>query len=436
MKIEKNKIFYIYIALYISLIFGFFLNEDFALGTIRDYLLHIDKSKILDEDIFGVFLNYDDLVLPHSPIYLLYFLSINNLFGDFFARLINLHFILLIPLFTYLSLNLRFDLKKNILIGLLPAIFFISPYFRSGSIWVDDNVLTLVFLTISIYFFLKYENSKNKDLSFIFFNTLFLALAAYFRPINFIFGFYFFISYFLHLKFSKKFYFYILFNIILSLPAFYYTIILDINDWFRPWLFRTNNITTLSLTISLILFYSLPFIFCNINQLKKIIYNKIIFLVSLIYLFLVAINFNYELPYSGGIFFKFSEIFFSNNYFFLIISTLGFYFFLLIFKEFSLKKNLILDITLFFLLVLLEIDGVIYHESYDPLFYIVSFLLIKNNFYKKTINNLSFKNLGLFFLFCFTFFMVTILKSYSQKDVYREIFNTTQLINIEKNINL
>ena len=436
MRIENNKTFYTYTILYFSLLIGFFLNEDFALGTIRDYLLHIDKAAVLNEDVMGVILNYDDLVLPHSPIYLLYFLFVNNIFGELLARLVNFHFILLIPLFTYLSLDLRFDLKKNILIGLLPGIFFISPYFRSGSFWIDDNVLSLVFLTISIFFFLKYENSKNKNLNYIFLNTLFLALAAYFRPIHCIFGFYFFINYFFQLKLSKKFYLYLLFNIFLSFPAFYYTIILDINDWFRPWLFRTNNTTILSLTVSLILFYSLPFIFCNLEQLKKIIYDKFIILFSIIYLSLVIINFNYELPYSGGVIYKFSETIFSNNYFFYIFSTFGFYFIFLIFKKISQKKDLLSDSVLIILLILLEIDGVVFHESYDPLFYIIVFLLIKNSFYKKTITEISIKKLGIFFLFCSIFFMTTILKSYYKKDVYREIFNTSYNIKIHKIIKI
>ena len=432
MKIDNNKIFYTYLLLYLSLLVGLFFNEDFAQGTIRDYLFHKDKADVLNKDIFGVILNYDDLKLPHSPIYLLYFLFINNIFGEILARLVNFHFILLIPLFTFLSLNLKFDLKKNNLIALLPALFFISPYFRAGSLWIDDNVLSIVFLTVSIFFFLKYENSKDKNLSYIFLNTLFLALAAYFRPIHFIFGFYFFFNYFFQLKLSKKFYLYLLFNICLSLPAFYYTIILEINGWFRPWLFRTNNTTTLSLSISLILFYSLPFIFCNLNQLKKVIYDKFIIFSSIIYLSLVIINFNYELPYSGGIFYKFSETIFSNNYPFYIISTFGFYFIFLILKKFSQKKDLLSDGILIILLFLLEIDGVVYHESYDPLFYIVVFLLIKNSFYKKTLTEISIKKLGIFFLFCSIFFITTILKSYYKKDVYREIFNTSYNIKIHK----
>ena len=82
MKIDNNKIFYTYLLLYLSLLVGLFFNEDFAQGTIRDYLFHKDKADVLNKDIFGVILNYDDLKLPHSPIYLLYFLFINNIFGE------------------------------------------------------------------------------------------------------------------------------------------------------------------------------------------------------------------------------------------------------------------------------------------------------------------------------------------------------------------
>ena len=412
MKTDSNKIFLLYILLYISMLLGYYFNEDFAYGTIYDYTIHKKNAQILNNDIVGTFLNYDDLRMPHSPIYLLYFFFINNFFGESIGKLINIHLTLLIPLFTYLSLNLKFNFKKNNLVKFLPLIFFISPYYRSGAIWIDDNILSICFLTISIYFYLESKISQN-NLKFILLNTLFLSLAAYFRPIYSIFGLYFFFSYFFQFKISKKFIYYIFFNIILSFPAFYYIFILDINEWFAPYILRVNLITILSLTISLIFFYSIPFVLSNINKSRISFYDKNTLLFSLIFLILLFFSFDYGSPkYSGGIFYKFSILIFNNNYFFYICSFISFYFILLIFTKFVKKNDLFLDLILLLILIFMGIHGRIYHEMYDPLFYILAFLLIKNNFYTFVIKNLTKEKITYFFLFAITFYFFSIIKTF------------------------
>lgn len=415
MIINKNKTYYIYLFAYLSLYLGFFYDEDYAFGTIRDYLVHVEVSNLMKQDIIGTFLKYDFLeggAIPHSPIYILYFMLMQNFFGDVIGRLINMHFILLIPYFVHLSLKLKFNFDKNDLRNLLPLIFFISPYFRAGALWIDDNVIGLTFLTISFYFYLKFEININKSLNLVFLHVVFLALAAYFRPIYCLFGIYFFLNFYSQLHLKRKFFYYIIFNIILSAPAFYFIIILGQNEWFRPWFFRTNNTTIFSLALSVIFFYSMPFIFFNFNKLKLFIFDRKIIFFTLIYLFFLVLNFSFTMPYSGGFFYKVSNIFFSNNYFFYFFSFLSFYFFLIIFKNFTIKKYFFLDIILLMLLILMEIDGIIYHEAYDPLFYILSFILIKNTFYSDVIKNLSIKSISFFFIFGISFFIMSIIKTY------------------------
>jgi len=415
MTINKNKIFYIYLFSYLSLYLGFFYDEDFAFGTIKDYIVHTHASSLMELDIIGTFLKYDSLeggVIPHSPIYILYFMFIQNLFGDVMSRLINMHFILLIPYFAYLSLKLKFNFKKNDLRNLLPLIFFISPYFRAGALWIDDNVIGLTFLTISFYFYLRCENNNNKSLNLIFLHVLFLALSAYFRPIYCLFGIYFFLNFYSQLHLKRKFFYYIIFNIILSAPAFYFIIILGQNEWFRPWLFRVNNTTTFSLALSVVFFYSIPFIFCNFSKLKLVIFDQKIVFFSIIYLILLSLNFSFKMSYSGGFFYRISNLLFSNNYLFYFFSFLSFYFFSIIFKHFHVKKYPHLDLILIGTLIFMEIDGIIYHEAYDPFFYILSFILIKNTFYSEVIKNLSLKSTSYFFIFGFSFFMMSIIKTY------------------------
>jgi len=395
------------------MLLGYYFNEDFAYGTIYDYTIHKKNAQILNNDIVGTFLNYDDLRMPHSPIYLTYFLFINNIFGESFAKLINLHLILLIPLFFYLSINLKFSFKANNLIKFLPIIFFLSPYYRAGAIWIDDNVLSILFLTIAIYFFLKSKVDKNDNLKFILLNTFFLALAAYIRPIYSIFGIYFFFSYYLQLNLSKKFFYYVVLNIILSFPAIYYVFILEINYWFKPYLFRVNIITIFSLTISVIFFYSFPFILSNIEKIKSSFFDKITFLFSIFFLFLLFFYFDYGSPtHSGGIFYKFSNLFFNNNYFFYLCSFASFYFIFFVFKKFFQKKEFVSDFILFIILIFMGLHGRIYHEMYDPLFYVIVFLLINNNFYKTFVQNLSIKKISILFLFGAAFYLISVLKTY------------------------
>ena len=114
MNINNKQIFSIYILLYISLLVGNYFDEDLAYGAIHDYHIHKKNAEILGQNIIGTFLNYDDLRMPHSPIYLSYFYFINNFFSESIAKLINIHLILLIPLYVYLSLNLKYSLKKII----------------------------------------------------------------------------------------------------------------------------------------------------------------------------------------------------------------------------------------------------------------------------------------------------------------------------------
>ena len=133
------------------------------------------------------------------------------------------------PYLFFLCLQIKYgDAKKNLLC-LLPAIIFISPYFRSSSIWVGSENLSIIFFLASVYFFLRHEKEK-QNLSFILLNVFFLAITAYIRPIYSLFSIYFFLKIYCNIKFSRNFSLSTsIFNILLSLPAFYYVFILEVN---------------------------------------------------------------------------------------------------------------------------------------------------------------------------------------------------------------
>ena len=413
---NKNKIL-IYLICYLSLILGFFLNEDFAFGFIRDHLVHKKVLNIFENNILHGFLNYgkdltsSEKTIPHSPIFIFYMHLLEKLTqNDFFSRLINLHFCLLIPYIFYKGLLIKYKSKTNSLYFLIPIIFFLSPYFRSGSIWIDDNIFSLIFFSISIYYFLKFQNEE-KRLNFIFYNTLFFAIACYFRPIYCLFGIYFFLSYYYDLEKKKYLIYYICLNILLSFPAVYYVFILEINEWFQQYLFRRNIISVISLATSVIFFYLIPFIlyFVKIKNIKK--FSILEYILFLGYFLILILFFEYSLPYSGGIFYKLSKLILNTHLLFYFLSAIS----LVLLTKFILvnqnKKNSLFDIILIIILITIELDGVIYHETYDPLMYILVFLMFKNEIVKKFISEFNYNKFILIFTFVSFFYFSSVIKT-------------------------
>ena len=197
----------------------------------------------------------------------------------------------------------------------MPSIIFFSPYYRGGAIWIDDNISAIIFLSIAILFFLKYEY-QNKSLLNIFLVTFFVAIASYLRPIYCIFNIYFFLKFLLDNKLNKNLFIYILFNIFLILPAFYYVFILGINKWATIYLFRENIFTQLSLVSSLIFFYMIPILIFNLKSIFKK-FNLLNSVTLVIIYLLLYFFFSYAPVYSGGIAYKFSNILFNNNLLFI-----------------------------------------------------------------------------------------------------------------------
>ena len=121
--------------------------------------------------------------------------------------------------------------------------------------------------------------------------------------------------------------------------------------------------------------------------------------------------FNYNLNYGGGIFYKTSLIIFKNNYFFYFLSLIGFnVLFSTLFLNFN-NKDKISDFILFVVLILLEIDVIFYHETYDPLLYFIFFLLVKSKFYVNFSEKFTVNKLILISLFSMSFFVLSVLRS-------------------------
>tara|TARA_B110000196_G_C21099862_1_gene642047 strand:- start:141 stop:1406 length:1266 start_codon:yes stop_codon:yes gene_type:complete len=421
MNSKNNYKLLIYSFLYISLLFGLFINEDLTIGYKADHYTHLIVIEFFNQNFFGTLLNFNEIdVSSHSPFfYIVYFLikkiSLNN---DLILRMINMHISLFIPYLFYLILKTKNLNNKNILISLIPSIFFLSPYFRSGSFWIGSENISIVFLFASFYYYLLFKNADNKKFTLIILHIVFLSIAAYLRPIYSLFSLFFFISLIKDLIETKKIFYYIVINLFLAYPAFYYLFILKIN--FISIHINSDPISfsrftnQFSMVVSILFFYSVTFLVFNFKKLIKSYYNFTNLLLFLIYVFILINYFNYNTSYGGGIFYRISSLIFLNNYFFYFISGLGFIFFkIILINNFKSKEN-INDIILFFTLLFLEIDRTIFNETYDIIIYPIFLIFFKNYYFSNFLQNFS-KN-KLLFLYCFNFSIL--IMSFIKKTIF------------------
>ena len=407
---QKNKYNFFLVAisiiLYLSLLFGFFFDENLNFGSIQDW----DRSNrpVIDgffQDFKHTFFNYDDFKHRHSPIYLIFLSFIKSLGISFdLIRLFNLHISIILIYSFYKCLTIKFEKVDTNLLGILSVVIFLSPTFRSLSIWPDSRIIGLTFFVISIYQILKFQQ-KNKEINF--WKSLFLLVAsAYISP-----NFSIFALYHLFILWDKKknntLIYTLIFLIVLSTPALFYIFVLDINFITSNAPAESAGATALSFNFankiliigSIILFHLIPFLI-NKDFLSKLYkFTQKNFFLILIFLIINVFFFNYNLNFTGGgAFFQISNIFFKNNLIFFPICFLSF-----ILIGFFIKNNLN-NFIIFFILIISNIQNTIYHKYYDPLIMILFFTILNNSlameFFKE--------NKNLFFVYSFYIFYIAI----------------------------
>jgi hypothetical protein len=374
---------YLFIFLYLSLILGFFLNENTLGGSLSDYQTAKIISNKFSEDFINTFLNYHQEPHRHSPL-LVIILSIFEKYNanDLIIRIINLHFLLLIIYFFKKCLEVRLINIDKKIINIISSLILISATYRSLSIWPDSRLYGILFFIISILFFLKFLETKIKKDKYKYsvLNTFFLAIASYFSP-NFCVFVIFFIFYFIRFFIKSKF-IYVLFilNIILCAPALYYVFFLKIFFFLTPATANINNSVIFNpankilLISSIFLFHFLPFFFFIKYNFKKFVkYSTLIFPIFLYSIYF----FNYKSTFTGGgIIFKISNIWFGNNYLLYGFSLFGLM--LICYLSYKNFNNFLLIILIFLNNPQLEI----YHKYYDPMLLILFFTLFDLKFKK------------------------------------------------------
>ena len=107
MKINSKGIVCLYISLYLTLLIGFYFNEDFAGGYKVDYLIYKNTISAFNLDLKNSLIFYEKFNIDTSPIFILLLTYIYKIFtNDIFVRFLNLNFSLILPyLFFFMSQN-------------------------------------------------------------------------------------------------------------------------------------------------------------------------------------------------------------------------------------------------------------------------------------------------------------------------------------------
>jgi hypothetical protein len=408
--IIKKNIFVFIPLLYFSLIAGFYYGEDSLGAAYYDYeaLEHLNE-KFNNNFLFNL-LNYNDFGHRQSPF--LYILSsiIFDL-GETFRRIFFLHVYLLIPIYFYKCLKLKFKGVSKDYLKLFASIILLFPTFRSYSIWTDPHLLGTLFFIISIFYYLKViKNVKSFKNALL--NTFFLALAAYSSPNFGVFVIFFYFEYSKKFLLSKKIIIISLLNLVLSAPFFIYLFYLDVNFVFNNKSYYNLSYKELSLEnlsnkiiiiISIFLFYLIPLILTNINQIKfelpklsyKFIFGILIFF-FIVYLF--DFTSSYEITNSGGgFFYNLSNLLFDNDFFLLILC---FFTYLYLLEIFRLNIS---NLVLFLSLILSHPQMTIWQANFSPTILFLLLLLLKDVISK---NNLNLKTL-IFSYFYFSVYLIS-----------------------------
>jgi len=406
-----NNIVYFFI-LYLSLIIGFLYDENLNYGSYGDWInSNLEPTKDFSDNFLHTFLNFDQYGHRHSPVYVIFLSLFLDLGFDIDqVRLINLHLSISLVIIFYMCLKLKFkNISNNYLIA-LSLILFLSPTFRSLSIWPDSRLPGLTFFVLTIYFFLKFK--KTSHFKYTWYTCVALIISSYISPnfsVFFPYFFFFFLKKFRLVKLIPL----LSFNFLAALPMLYYIFILDVNFLIAGQTPGLNgeslslsfNFSNKLMIISSIIFFHLSPILILSNFYKSFvsfIINKsiILFLLTICLIYF----FNYQTSYTGGgVFFIISNLLFDNNYLFFLSAFffIGFFVYIV-----SLNWN---NFFLLSLLVISNIQNTIYHKYYEPMVIIIFFTLLSQvdseNFLKK-------KYLIYFYLLSFIFILMRIMKLY------------------------
>ena len=414
------KIILIFFLFYISILIGFYFNEDSLGGAEGDFNYHYKISLAFSKNFFETFNGFgtQDTVMGtrNSPVFWIVLSQASKFISYDILRIINSLVSILICLYFFKCLKIRFNNTENFILALIACLVFLSPTVRSLSIWPYSLIWGLLFFVMSIFHFLKYLDAGSEIEKFIqsLFAVFFVALSAYFYPAFGIFFLFYSVNFFFYYNFNKKFFLILLFSLFLATPFLYYILSKDVFGAFDGAQgmsmsnFNTFNISNKILIISsMIIFFVTPILNFQL-MIKEIANLKFLEILTLVIFGLINVYFfnypEYDSGLGGGFFYKLSNVLFGNNYLFFIFAI-----FSIIYIYTILKKNYF-NSLLFLTLILFNPQLTIYNKYYDPVIFIIFMTLVSFDF-KKHYFEKKYKTLQLYF-FGVSYLMIGLFKNY------------------------
>ena len=408
----------IYLLFSLSLFIGFLFNENSSGGAKIDheYLFPFINALSLDFKAgLENFLNNSGSLIHSPSFYLITSKLLNTTQSLYIVKILYLIISLSLPFLFYLILREKYG-HDDYFIFYFSLIVFLSPYFRSSAIWLLGDNLSLIFLSISFLFFLKFnQNTRNNIYGYV--SIFFLIACCYIRYYYCILYIYYLLIFFNNAE--KKFVLNILFfSFFLSIPSliYFYYVITEFNFLNSLNTFGTvNYLNSGMIILTIILFYLMPFLFNKdfkiFSYYKKRINIILIFLSFFFIIFLIEKYSTIKLidfpEKGGGVFIKLFTFFdIKETYIILPISLIS-----LIVLDFIFKKNRFQNYFLLFTIIVSLPLITIYQKYLDPLFYLIFFGLIKSDYIdeviiKKKINlKLIFSYFGAFYFFSLFYYL-------------------------------
>ena len=213
----------------ISFIIGFIYLEDSTGGAKNDYDIHEKWILGFFNDFKETLKNYgsnDDV--RNLPTFYILSSRILTLGLDIsFLRYFNLLSLLIIIIFFYKCLKLKFKNLNAETIFFLVSCLLLSPTIRSLINYPYPFIWGISFFIISIFYFLKFKLEETNFLKNSALCVTYLSVSSYFTPNFSVFILYYFFFFYLKFRFNKNLIIIILLSIILSLPALAFLLLKD-----------------------------------------------------------------------------------------------------------------------------------------------------------------------------------------------------------------
>ena len=401
---NSTKIDILHFFLFLSIIFSYIIYEDTLGGAKADFILYEKIIYLFSNDLFSALKNYASYEFTRNSPFFFILLSFFHKMGlDIDTiRYLNILSVFLLTYFFFDCLKIKFGKTNVAILKIFSLVLFLSPTIRSLVVWPYPILYAFLFFLIATKYYLLFCRDKKNKLKNALLNILFVAVASYLTPNFSVFAIFFTYRFFLEFNLNKNFFYVIIFNLILAIPAviFYYNTsfyILDISVASSVDITtRLNPFNKIIIITNILLFYFIPFLGKEIfkkliSELKSFNKNYL----TLIFIFISIIFFDFPHGFGGGIIYHLSNKLFSNS----VILFLFFFISIYIFR--AVKITNLNNILIFICLITYNLQASIYHKYFDPLLlFIFLFLLtFKNSSLKLNLDNMTKKYYYLYIFF-------------------------------------